>query len=390
MSLSRFPSSTSRRQFLATAASTSFFAMASRQSRGQSPASGYPGLIVRQSQPANLEFPFPSLDSFIIPTERFFVRSHFAVPRVDAATWSLDVGGAVDRPFRLSYDELTRMTARTLTVTFECAGNNRVDLVPRERGVLWGSGAVGNAEWTGVSLASLLERAGVRNTAVEVVLEGADEGTVNDEPRSPGPIRFARSLPLAKARQADVILAYRMNGGDLTPAHGAPVRVIVPGYYGVASVKWLTRIRVVEQPFQGYYQTFDYSYWDRSDGAPAIRPIGEMNVKSSIARPGLLETIPAGAPYRIHGAAWTGEGSITRVDISTDGGATWAAARLLGEAVPHAWRLWEFHWQNPQAGSHTIMARATDSRGRVQPLQRDTDRRNYMISHVLPVNVTVR
>jgi DMSO/TMAO reductase YedYZ molybdopterin-dependent catalytic subunit len=379
-----------RRDFLAAAAAPFYVqAIAGPRAMAQAPTAAHPGLIVRQQEPMNLEFPFSSLDSFVVPTERFYVRNHFAMPQLAAATWSLEVTGAAARPFRIGYEELRRLPSVTRTVTFECAGNNRVALVPRERGVLWGSGAVGNAEWTGVPLAALLERAGLQGTAVEVVLEGADEGAVNEDPRSPGPIHFARGLPIAKARQ-DVLLAYRMNGRDLTPAHGFPVRAVVPGWYGMASVKWLTRIVAVERPFQGFYQTLDYAYWERPAGLPTLRPIGEMDVKASIARPAAFEVIAAGQPYRVHGAAWTGEGDITQVEVSTDGGATWAAARLLGERVPHAWRLWESTWAAPVAGRHTLMARATDSRGRTQAMRRDLDRRNYMISHVLPVLVDAR
>lgn len=378
-----------RRAFLSTAAALPIalrFANFAAAQPGAQPGA-FPGMITRQLEPSNLEFPFATLDTFLVPTERFYVRNHFAAPRLDAATWTLDISGAVDRPLRLSYEELRNMESRTTTVTLECAGNNRVDLTPRERGVLWSSGAVGNAEWTGTPLSAVLQRAGVRASAVEIVLEGADEGTVNDEPRSPGAIHFARSVPVSKR---DVLLAYRMNGRDLTPAHGYPVRAIVPGWYGMASIKWLTKIVAVERPFQGFFQTLDYAYFTREGGNPAIRPITEMEVKASIARPAPHEMIPAAAAYRIHGAAWAGEADITQVEVSVDGGTTWSPARLLGERVPHAWRLWEMTWANPLAGRHTLMARATDSRGRTQPMRRDTDRRNYMISHVLPVPVEVR
>lgn len=380
-------SSPTRRRFLQATSLAALVATAPRFAHAQN---GYPGFIVRQQEPNNFEMPFAFLDSIITPNDRFYVRNHFAMPRIAAADWSLDVSGEVERPFRLSHAELLRMPSRTMTCTMECAGNNRIALVPRERGVLWESGAVGTAEWTGVPLAAILERAGVRNSAVEVLLEGADEGTVNDEPRSPGPVHFARSLPLAKARQQDVLLAYRMNGQELSQSHGFPLRAIVPGWYGCASIKWLSRVIVLDRPFQGFYQSLDYAIWDRTSGVPTLRPIGEVEVKASIARPGPYETIAAGAAYRVHGAAWTGEASITTVEVSVDGGTTWAAARLLRDAVAHSWRLWEFTWMNPPAGRHTLMARATDSRNRVQPMRRVPDRRNYMISHVLPVVVDVR
>jgi DMSO/TMAO reductase YedYZ molybdopterin-dependent catalytic subunit len=351
-------------------------------------AGGYPGLIVRQQEPLNLEFPFASLDALTVPTERFFVRNHFPIPQIEVASWSLEIAGAVERPLRLTFQELMRLPSRTALATLECAGNNRVNLVPRVEGVPWGSGAVGTAEWTGVPLAALLDRAGVRDGAVDVVLEGADEGTIS-EPRSPGTIHFARSLPLAKARRPESILAYRMNGRELTPSHGAPVRAIVPGWYGMASVKWLTRILVLDRAFDGFFQTMHYTRWERVSGLPSLRPITDMEVKSSIARPAPYETVPAGRPFRIHGAAWAGEADVTRVDISTDGGAHWTAATLLGDRIPHTWRLWEFAW-TPRTGRHTLMARASDSRDRVQPMRRDSDRRNYMISHVLPITVEAR
>lgn len=382
------PPRIARRSFLAA---TSLGAVALAQKGvAQPPATPAPGFIVRQQAPLNLESPLSALESFVTPTEQFFVRSHSAVPQLTAATWTLEVGGAVERPFRINYQELLRLPARTQSITFECAGNNRVSLTPRERGLLWGPGAVGNAEWTGVSLATLLERAGPQNRAVDVVLEGADEATANEEPRTPGAIRFARSLPIAKARQGDVTLAYRMNGRDLTAAHGFPVRAVVPGWYGVASVKWLTRITVLEQTFQGYYHTLEYSYWDRTGVAPVLRSVGEMDVKATILRPTIEEAIPSGQPYLIQGVAWTGDATVARVEVSVDGGTNWAMARLLGDAVPNAWRRWEFSWQNPQPGRTAIMARATDSRGRVQPLTRQLDNRNCMISYVLPVDVVVR
>lgn len=348
-----------------------------------------PGLIVRGVEPDNLEFPFASLDSFLIPNERFYVRSHFAVPRLEAASWRMEVAGAVERPSRIGLDDLKKMPSRTITAMLECSGNGRVSLVPKAKGILWDSGAVGNAEWTGVPLAALLERAGLKEGALEVVLEGADKGRVEEEPKSPGEIHFARSIPLEKARR-DVLLAYQMNGEDLSPEHGSPLRAIVPGWYGMASIKWLKRILVVDRPFAGYFQTLDYSYFERRDGLPSLVATTENEVKSQVARPARHEAIPGDSEYRVHGAAWAGESEVSQVEVSTDGGKTWAVAKLVGEPIPHAWRLWEWTWRTPkQAGPRIVMARATDRRGRVQPMKRDPDRRNGMISHVLPVEVEI-
>jgi DMSO/TMAO reductase YedYZ molybdopterin-dependent catalytic subunit len=349
-----------------------------------------PRLITRQSSPENLEFPFWALDSFITPNNLFYVRSHFPTPHLDAASWRLEVSGAVERPLRLTLDEVRSLPAATRAVTLECAGNGRTALVPKTKGVQWDLGAVSTAEWTGVPLAAVLERAGVRPGAVEVVLEGADRGKPGTEPVPPGEVVFARSLPLAKARKPEVLLAWAMNGKDLPPAHGFPLRAVVAGWYGMASVKWLTRLVVVEKPFQGYWQTVDYSTWARAAGEPTLEPITAMQVKASIARPMAGEVLPAGTDTRIHGAAWSGEDEVTNVEVSTDGGQTWQEATLLGNAVPFAWRLWEYTWRKTAAGKYNLLARATDRRGKTQPRERDPGRRNYVINHLQPTVVEVR
>ncbi|MBI1914770.1 MAG: sulfite oxidase [Planctomycetes bacterium] len=348
------------------------------------------GLIVREKKPENLEFPFSTLDRFLTPNNLFYVRNHFPAPELDASTWRLKVEGAVERPLALSYEDLKKLPTRAVTATLECAGNSRALLVPKAGGVPWELGAVGNAEWAGVPLGAVLERAGLKDAAVEVVLEGADKGEVSGPPKSPGVIPFARSLPLAKARRPEVLLAHKMNGADLPASHGFPLRAVVSGWYGMASVKWLTRLLVTERPFAGYFQTMNYTYWERVRGLATLAPITGMQVKSLVARPTAGETIPAGKSYRVHGAAWAGESEVAKVDVSTDGGKTWEKANLAGKSVPFAWRLWEHEWRPAEAGKYTVLSRATDSRGRVQPLQRDRDRLNYMVAHVLPVEVTVR
>ncbi|HXR35778.1 MAG TPA: sulfite oxidase [Candidatus Binataceae bacterium] len=351
-----------------------------------------PSLITRELEPENLEFPFSTLNSALTPNEQFFVRSHFPVPKLDLLSWKLQVEGQVERCLEFGYDELTRMPARTVTMVMECAGNSRIFLSPKVGGLQWELGAVGNAEWTGVPLAAVLQAAGVKAGAVEVVLEGADHGEIRKEPVSPGKITYARGLPLAKALSPDVILAYRMNGEPLTPAHGYPLRAVVSGWYGMASVKWLTRIVVIDRAFRGYFQTADYTFWERRDGLPIqLLPVGEVEVKAEIARPALHEVVPAEAEYRIHGAAWTGESEVTKVEVSTDGARNWCATRLLGESTRYGWRLWEYYWHTPaQPGHYTLMARATDARGRTQPIERDAHRGTYVITHIQPIEVEVR
>ncbi len=350
------------------------------------------GLIIRQKTPENLEFPFHTLANFLTPTDQFFVRNHFAIPSLTAQAWQLQVEGAVDRPLTLTLADLTQMPTRTLVTTLECAGNGRTFLTPQPPGVAWTLGAVGNAEWTGIPLATILALAGVQPSAVDVVLEGADQGELKEDPKPPGEVHYARSLPLAQAQQPTVLLAYAMNGTALTPAHGFPLRALVPGWYGMASVKWLTRIIVTKAAFHGYFQTTDYSYWAQQHGLPPqMVPITTMGVKAQIARPTMHEVVPANRAYRIYGAAWAGDSPISKVDVSTNSGTTWQAARLLDTGAKMTWRLWEFIWQTPnKAGPHTLMARATDEMGHTQPLAHQPAHGRYMINHVLPIPVEVR
>jgi DMSO/TMAO reductase YedYZ molybdopterin-dependent catalytic subunit len=348
------------------------------------------GRIVRSEEPLNLEMPFETAEGFITPTKSFYVRTHFPIPAIDRDAWWLHVVGEVEKPFAINYEELLKLESVTIPVTLECAGNNRNFLEPKVKGVQWHLGAVGTAEWTGVPLSALLDRALVRPRAREVILEGADGGILEDAKSPPGELKFARSIPLNKAR-ADVVLAYKMNGKELPPEHGFPLRAIVPGWYAMASIKWLQRIIITDRTFTGYYQTMDYAYWNRRGDIAELIPLSEMQVKAEIAKPAQDETVPANASVRVHGAAWTSDGEIAKVELSTDGGTTWSEAKLLGESTQNAWRLWEFEWQTPGvAGKQILVARATDSLGRTQPVERDRDRGTYMINHLLPIEVTVR
>jgi len=348
------------------------------------------GLIIRQKEPNNLETPCDQIESFLTPTELFYIRSHFPAPKLDPASYQLRIDGAVRKPFCLSYKELRDMPSETRVATLECAGNSRVFLVPQARGAQWELGAVGNAEWTGVPLTALLERAGMEEDACEIVLEGADQGTPAEEPVPPDPISYARSLPCDKAMQPEVLIAYQMNGGDLSQDHGYPVRAVVPGQYGMASVKWLTHIHAVREPFRGYWQTSDYGYWDYLDGKPVRRALAEMKLKSEIARPRVYETLAPNQVYTVSGAAWAGETEVTEVAVSTDGGQTWAEAEFLDPAQRHAWRRWKFDWLTPKKpGQYILLARAKDANGSVQPDKHDQNYGSYVINHPLPIEVFV-
>jgi DMSO/TMAO reductase YedYZ molybdopterin-dependent catalytic subunit len=348
------------------------------------------GLIIRQKEPKNLETPFDRLDSCLTPTELFYIRSHFPTPNLDRGSYQLRIDGAVRRPFTLGYEDLRNMRAETRVATLECAGNSRVFLVPQVQGAQWELGAAGTAEWTGVPLRALLERAELAEDVCEIVLEGADRGIPKEEPLPPGPISYVWSLPRAKAMQPEVLIAYQMNGCDLPRDHGFPVRAIVPGHYGMASVKWLTHIRAVREPFHGYWQTSDYAYWASMDGKPVRRALGEMKVKSQIARPRVYETLPPNRIYTICGAAWAGETDVTEIAVSTDGGQTWAAAEFLDPVRRHAWRRWKFDWLTPKKpGQYTLLARAKDASGVRQPDEHDQNYGVYVINHSLPIEVFV-
>ena len=348
------------------------------------------GLIIRQMEPANLEMPFDQVDSYLTPTELFYIRSHFPAPKLEVGSYQLHIDGAVRNPFYLSYQELRDMPSETRVALLECAGNSRVFLIPQVEGAQWELGAVGNAEWTGVPLAVLLKRAGIEEDACEIVLEGADNGMPKEPPLPPVPISYARSLPRDKAIQREVLIAYKMNGRDLPPDHGYPVRAIVPGHYGMASVKWLTRIHTVREPFQGYWQTSDYAYWDYLDARPVRRALGEMKLKSEIARPRVYETLAVNQVCTVFGAAWAGETEVTEIAVSADGGRSWAEAEFLDPVQRHAWRRWKFDWLTPkQPGKYTLLARAKDANGGVQPDKHDQNYGSYVITHPLPIEVFV-
>ena len=348
------------------------------------------GLIMRQKEPTNLETPLDQVDSYLTPTELFYIRSHFPAPKLELASYQLRIDGAVRKPFSLSYKQLRDLPSETRVATLECAGNSRVFLIPQVAGAQWELGAVGNAAWTGVPLGALLERAGLEEDACEIVLEGADRGTPKEEPVPPGSISYARSVPRDKAMQREVLLAYQMNGRDLPPDHGYPVRAIVPGHYGMASVKWLTHVHAVREPFRGYWQTSDYGYWDDLDGKPVRRALGAMKLKSEIFRPRVYETLVPNQVYAVSGAAWAGETAVTGIAVSTDGGQTWAEAEFLDPVQRYAWRRWKFDWLTPkEPGRYTLLARAKGADGSVQPDQHDQNYGSYVIHYPLPIEVFV-
>jgi DMSO/TMAO reductase YedYZ molybdopterin-dependent catalytic subunit len=348
-----------------------------------------PAKIRRSSEPDALEFPFEELSEYT-PNDLFYVRNHFPPPTIDLQNWTLSVEGTVQKTLKLRHSDILAMPSRTVSVTLECAGNSRTFLSPPVEGVQWNLGGISSARWTGVPLSHVLALAGLNPETVDVMFEGGDKGEVSNGPKPTGPIYFARSIPREKAMDSDVLLAYQMNGENLTSEHGFPLRVIVPGWYAVSSVKWLTRIVAIGHPFQGYFQSVDYAYWDRLDGQPQRKPITEMLVKSQISRPLMHEILPKSSRCVIEGAAWSGVAKIAKVEVSTDGGITWSAAQLSTDSKPGMWVLWKYDWVAPEKpGNYVLLSRATDVAGNRQAFAHDQDRETYMINFCLPISLQV-
>jgi DMSO/TMAO reductase YedYZ molybdopterin-dependent catalytic subunit len=264
----------------------------------------------------------------------------------------------------LSLEDLRGLGASTTTSvvsTMECAGNGRTALAPLAAGEPWQTNAVATARWTGVPLRVVLERAGLRPSTREILAAGVDRGQPDDAPAA---LAYERGLPLDKALDGDTLLAWEMNGAPLTREHGAPLRLVVPDWYGMASVKWLTRLEARAEPFEGYYQAQRYVY-DLAD-ASAVVPVSTMRVKALIVSP--AEGAHVGLePITLRGRAWSGEAPIARVEVSTRGGDSWEEARLLGAPSAHAWTAWEFTWRPSAPGRHALRVRATDAAGNRQP-----------------------
>jgi DMSO/TMAO reductase YedYZ molybdopterin-dependent catalytic subunit len=326
-------------------------------------------LIVHVSRPFNAETPVREFTSWLTPNERFFVRSHFGPPnpeQVDAASWRLNVAGLADRPLNLQLADLKQFQAVTITAVLQCSGNGRSFHHPKAPGVQWRRGAAGNAEWTGVRLRDVLQQAGVRQPCRHVQFQGADRPTLPTVPL------FVRSIPLTKAIHPDTILAYEMNGRPLPLLHGAPLRVITPGWMGEACTKWLTDITLQEDEAQGYYmqQAYRMPVATVKPGASpsgiAMVPVEAMAVKSLIVGPSEGETVRKG-PVMIQGVAWAGEADVVKVEVSCDDGHSWEEARFVGETRPYAWRQWQYIWNAKTPGPAVVRSRATDAEGAVQP-----------------------
>jgi sulfane dehydrogenase subunit SoxC len=334
----------------------------------------------------NHGMPLEALRWDVTPVGLHYLLIHYDIPVVEAASWRLEVGGRVARELSLSLDDLRARPAVTRAVTMECAGNGRARLEPHVVSQPWLLEAVGNAEWTGVPVADLLEQAGLLDDAVEVLFTGLDRGVEGGEEQA-----YQRSLTVAEAADGP-LLAYAVNGEPLPPQHGFPLRLIVPGWYGMTSVKWLSRVDAIAEPFAGYQQATGYRI--RAHEGDEGTPVTRIMPRALMAPPGIPDFMSRArfleaGPCEVTGRAWSGWGAIEAVDVSTDGGATWEPASLGPEPSPGAWRAWSFAW-DAAPGEHELCCRARDAAGNAQPVDADWNVGGYANTSVQRVPVTVR
>jgi len=347
-------------------------------------------MLVRSVRPEDLEMPLSGFSDYITPIERFFVRTHVSVPRVDLNDWRLNIGGEVATPLTLTMDDVRRLPAVELVSVLECAGNGRGFYEPSMPGLQWANGAVGNGRWRGVRLADVLTRAGMKESAKEILFNGADVplGSMPD---------FQRSIPLAKALDARTLLAYEMNGATLPVKHGFPLRVVVPGWAGDCWLKWLTSISVLDKAHDGFWMARAY----RHPGKPVapgtvvpseqMQPVTGLRVKSVITAPFGGAQVVVLTRLTIRGVAWSGDaGPVATVDVSVDGGRSWKPATLQrDQRTQFGWRQWEYHWTPPREAYYTILARARDVADNMQPLDQEWNPSGYGWNVIPRVGVNV-
>lgn len=343
-----------------------------------------PGRIPRSVVPENQEFPMLALSSQLTPESLHYIRNHFPYPSFSPGDWHLDIGGLVRNPVRLHYDDLMRMSMVSLPVTMECAGNKRAFFHPKVRGEQWELGAVSLAVWTGVRLRDILSAANLLSDANEVIFEGMDFGQRTD---IKGTFHYSRSLPLAIALHPDTLVALFMNGNPLPFKHGYPARLIVPGWYGMASVKWLRSVLLSDQPFEGPFQKLDYMIYQMNPNL-GRRPVTSMKVNSAIVQPTDQSVLKKGI-RQVFGVAWAGEHPVTQIHISLDKEHTWQTAVWLDPEQRYSWRRWVWQWDASKEGTYVIKAKAADSVGNTQPLYAEWNVKGYENNSIHQIQVYV-
>ena len=321
------------------------------------------------------------------PAGAHYVMLHFDVPLVDASTWRLEIGGLVARPLTLTLKEVKRRPKVEVPVTLECAGNGRALMKPRPVTMPWFVEGVSTATWGGVSLRDLLAEAGVDTVrGRQLVFTGRDRGITKGIDH-----HYERALPLEEAMRPEMLLAYEMGNHVLPPQHGFPLRLVVPGWYGMASVKWLERITVTAGDFEGYQQK--YAYRDTRRPEELGLPVTRMNVRSLFIPPGLPDgdsrrRYAALGRHEIVGRAWSGVAPVTAVEFSSDEGRTWRDAQLCRAPAPHVWQRWATTW-DAEPGTHVLCSRASDAKGNTQPLEAVWNLQGMGNNSVYRVEVTV-
>jgi DMSO/TMAO reductase YedYZ molybdopterin-dependent catalytic subunit len=356
---------------------------------GAPPETGAEGITLDELQLAarNHGMPLEALRYDVTPVGLHYLLIHYDIPDVDAASWRLSLDGRVSQSLSFGLDDLRARESVELVATMECAGNGRARLSPRPVSQPWLLEAVGTGQWRGVSLAPLLEEAGLLDHALEVVFTGLDRGLEKGVEQV-----YQRSLPLEEALTDDVLLAYEMNGAPLLPQHGFPLRLVVPGWYGMTNVKWLTRITVVSEPFSGYQHEHAYQFRENEDDEG--RPVTRMEPRALMVPPGIPDfhsrarTVSL-APCRLEGRAWSGMAPVARVQVSADGGDTWDEAELAPAGSRWAWRRWTYEWNPEASGDYVLCCRAEDEAGNEQPNEPLWNVGGYSNNAVQRVPVTV-
>lgn len=334
-------------------------------------------------QPLNAETPEAAWLEALTPAPLFYVRNHFDIPELPADNWEMKIHGEVEQAIKISLEQIKSLPHSTQRVLLECAGNGRSTLEPPIKGTTWGFGAVAQAEFKGTSLKHVLQMVSPKQSAIEALFIGADHGKV----RTGEEVPYARSMSMDEAMHEDVLLAWEMNGEALLPSHGFPLRLIVPGEYGMSSVKWLSEIQLIDKAFQGFFQVDDYVYIE-AEGFEDGTPITSMRVRALIASHTDGQSINSGMTL-IKGMAWGGEGAISEVQISIDGGTSWHPTRINHDPNPYAWATWSAEIEFTDNGQYELLARASDSAGNQQPLEQYWNKGGYGNNIVQRIKIQV-
>jgi DMSO/TMAO reductase YedYZ molybdopterin-dependent catalytic subunit len=342
-----------------------------------------PGLQAVSEFPFNAETPISALGIDPTPVELFYVRNHFDVPALDSDRYTIRINGAVTNPFNLTLDQLHQYPEQNLTMVMECAGNGRSSMSPAINGTAWNLGAISQAQFTGTPLSNILESVTFSGDIQEIKFTGSDQGIIHTGEKQ----AYARSLPLEIAMLPDTLLVWKMNGEPLSPHHGFPLRLLVPGWYGMASVKWLQEITALTRPYEGFFQSQEYVYMGE-EGIPDHTPVTNMRVRS------LIVALEAGSSHgkdsiHISGIAWSGDGKVVKVELSFNGGESWIEADLGSTSSNYEVTRWEYNWQPKGTGKFKLIARATDSSGYTQPLKSLWNKGGYGNNSVHQINIFV-